>query len=332
MIKATKQHNLFLNKKSWEKTVDIYLLVSDFFYFKILIPSFVYLRTKSNVVHFTCVGIIFVLFSILFSCVSRRDPNLLRNAPNGLGSTSPVGAQPIDGPFYLKEERVVIEQLSPPSATGSIWGEAQRPRSLYGVEPVHRVGQLLDIDIPSDLKDEGGANQATEIKDLKMRIVGHDEFGNLVLSGGQAYRLDSGDVRTFQVVAKLPKYLQTGPSVSAKDLRDIRVDETSADGSTRGYVSTAWDKGVSRRIAGGAPDLRAATASLEEEKKAVQEQKKALEERLQGLNAEKDRLAKDKQRFEELQSARAAAPNQGEKPAAGAPPPGGPAPRARQGG
>ena len=284
----------------WNSIIEFYLKTSEFLIDHLVRVSKYYLKNKNLVFHITFLGIVFVFFSVLLSCVSRRQIELPRKIPLLEYKKSNIQDIP-NGSLYLKNEELVIKSVVLKSQTGSIWGDAPTPRSLYGFERIETLGEILDVQIPSEFRNEATGNQSSDIENIKMKIMGKDELGNLILKGGQAYKNEKGETRRFLVEAKVSPFSQNSQFVSAKDLKDIRVEE-SAEGISQTFVSTGWDKSVTRRVSGSAPDVKSATASLEAEKNLVQDQKKVLDERIQSLNLEKERLAKDRKRFEDIQN------------------------------
>jgi hypothetical protein len=336
----------------WDAFLDNYLRVVDF-----VCACFLRVQNKGNSVNLShplvepnsralvrvTTGALFLVFAIvLCSCAStsrqfsqetpRRKNSTERgqNVQSAQASTKKPMQAPVSSEseyLYAKKERVLIKKKETGSPTGSMWADAGQSRNLFAEDKPQRVGDIVTISIPEDLRysaTAGGAAAASSsaqapaalgneksnasetmvspgagtgepLKEFRMEIVGVESTGDVYLRGVREYRGQNGK-RMIAVNAKVPRRILSSSVLDARALTAVTVNE-DADGVMADYQTPGWDKVVSRKISGFVPDVNSELASIEDARKELDVQREALRQQTQALQDERERLLKERARM-----------------------------------
>ncbi len=289
-------------------------------------------ENSSKLLKLTLSGIIITFTVLLFSCQSMPlSPGFSRPIPQAFpADVSDKGADQL----FLQRNEVQIRNREQGSSTGSIWADAQDPRTLTSDAAPSREGQMVTVVIPDDLqfspnsvmspekksdartdknqkdkKDNGiqltdpdTASPSIQVsqaplKTFKMQIIGFEPGGDVYLRGTRRFANATGDETTTMVLAKVPRRYLNGYSIDARDLTEVAVNENIA-GKLREYSAPGWDEMVSRRLAGFSPDLRSEMGALDGLRDEIKLAQKALRDQAQANELERDRLRKERERLE----------------------------------
>ncbi|MEY2987998.1 MAG: hypothetical protein RJB13_1519 [Pseudomonadota bacterium] len=289
-------------------------------------------ENSSKLLKLTLSGIVITFTVLLFSCQSLpQSPNFNRPIPQAFPSeVSDKGADRL----FLQRSEVQIRNREQGSSTGSIWADAQDPRTLTSDAAPSKEGQTITVVIPdelqfspqsvtsvekkSDAKDDKKQSSKNEngiqlsdpdfaspslqlsqapMKEFKMQIVGFEPGGDVYLRGTRRFSGATGDETTAMVLAKVPRRYLNGYSIDARDLTDVAVNENIA-GKLREYSAPGWDEMVSRRLAGFSPDLKSEMGALDGLRDEIKIAQKALREQAQANELERERLRKERERLE----------------------------------
>ncbi len=341
-----------LTRTRWDIFLDTYLRVVD-----VVFAMGSRIQNKGNAVNLShplvepnsrmllrvTTGALFLVFAIvLCSCASssrqfaqeqpRRRAATERgeNVQNGTSSAKKPMRAPVSTEneyLYAKKERVIVKRKETGSPTGSMWADAGQSRDLFAEDRPQRVGDIVTITIPEDLRyastpggaaasatpaagptalgsERSGASESASapgvgtgesLKDFRMEIVGVESTGDVYLRGVREYRGQNGN-RMIAVNAKVPRRNLRSSVLDARALTAVTVNE-DVDGVIADYQTPGWDKVVSRKISGFVPDVNSELASIEDARKELDVQREALRQQTQALQEERDRLLKDRARM-----------------------------------
>jgi flagellar basal body L-ring protein FlgH len=285
-------------------------------------------------------GALFLVFAIvLCSCAQPRrelspsrfaessaEPRAVMRKPSNSPVRSPESSQ--DASLYVKRETVVIKKKESGSSTGSLWADARVSRNLFAEERPERVGDVITISIPEDLRYAAPAANAAQsanpastaagetsvapgvgtgepLKEFRMEVIAIESSGDMYLRGVREYKHENGR-RMVAVNAKIPRRKVRASQLDARDLTAVTVNE-DMDGRVADYESPGWDKVVSRKISGFVPDVNAELASVEDARKELETSREALRQQTQALQEERERLLKDRARMAKAAEAAEAA-------------------------
>lgn len=301
---------------------------------------------SSKLVKLTLSGIIITFTVLLFSCQSLplQQTGGARPLPQSFDSR---GSEKSPDQLFLRRNDLQITSREIGSNTGSIWADAQDPRTLLTDSAPSREGQTITILIPDELqfnpqsvvssdgkkpaKDEDKKKESTEqsgikltdpdeaspsfqvmnkpMTSFKMQIVGFEAGGDVYLRGSRRFVNASGEETTAMVVAKVPRRHLNGYSLDARELTEVAVNE-SQSGHLKEYSSPGWDEMVSRRLAGFSPDLKSEMGALDGLRDEIKVAQKSLREQSKANELERERLRKDRERLEGQASRAQAGANQ----------------------
>lgn len=301
-------------------------------------------ENSQKLLKLTLSGIVITFTVILFSCQTVPQPfGMNRPVPQAFPSdVSEKGADQL----FLQRNEVQIRNREQGSSTGSIWADAQDPRTLTSDAAPGKEGQTVTVLIPDELqfspqsvvgtskkndskddkmqknKSENGIQltdpddaspslQVTQapMKQFKMQIVGFEPGGDVYLRGTRRFSNAAGDETTTMVLAKVPRRHLNGYSIDARDLTEVAVNE-NVGGKLREYSAPGWDEMVSRRLAGFSPDLKSEMGALEGLRDEIKLAQKALRDQAQANEQERDRLRKERERLESQSNPPSAPDNQ----------------------
>lgn len=289
---------------------------------------------SSKLFKLTLSGIIITFTVLLFSCQSLplQQAGGARPLPQSFESS---GSDKSPDQLFLKRNDLQITSRDVGSSTGSIWADAQDPRTLLTDAAPSREGQTITIMIPdelqfnpqsivssdnkkpskdSDKKQDNEEQSGIKLTDpdeaspsfqvlnkpmttFKMQIVGFEAGGDVYLRGSRRFVNGSGEETTAMVVAKVPRRHLNGYNLDARELTEVAVNE-SLGGSFKEYSAPGWDEMVSRRLAGFSPDLKSEMGALDGLRDEIKVAQKSLREQSKANELERERLRKERERLE----------------------------------
>ncbi len=289
-------------------------------------------ENSSKLLKLTLSGIVITFTVLLFSCQTLPQAQSL-NRPIPQSFPTDVSDKGADQ-LFLQRNEVQIRNREQGSSTGSIWADAQDPRTLTSDAAPSKEGQTVSIIIPDDLQFNPQSITRTEkkpdskddkkeqakkdnsiqltdpdlaspsyqvsqapMKQFKMQIVGFEPGGDVYLRGTRRFLNASGDETTTMVLAKVPRRHLNGYSIDARNLTEVAVNENIA-GRLREFSAPGWDEMVSRRLAGFSPDLKSEMGALDGLRDEIKLAQKALREQAQANELERERLRKERERLE----------------------------------
>ncbi len=337
----------------WQKFLDRYLWVIDFV-FALGLRFVSCIRKKSDdvdlshplvepnsrmLVRVTTAALFLVFAIILCSCAqSRRElspslPPIQGRRPSATPMREPTSAT---SSLYTKRESVIIKKRETGSPTGSLWADARQSRELFAEERPSKVGDVVTISIPEDLRyaapstSAGAAGSAGSAGSAGTAAKGASDknadgsatAGNAPTPGVSTgepmkeFRMEivavesSGDMylrgvreyngqsgkRMIAVNAKIPRRKVRAGTMDARELTGVTVNEDS-DGILADYQAPGWDRVVSRKISGFVPDVNSELASVEDARKELEASREALRQQQQSVQEERDRLLKERARM-----------------------------------
>lgn len=258
--------------------------------------------SKKFVLRFTIVFFIIVLLVFFTSCKAYSQTSTLQNTNNNTSNkTDNLKNQE---QLFIKRENLQIKNKEAGSSSGSIWADSTQPKGLVtDYQPTH-IGDVLTVTIPEDLQFTPPADQANAanaqkfdpVKSLKFEVIGIEPGGDVFLRATKNYVSETGENRSILVMAKMPQRNLNKFEISANELTQVAVN-TNINGATSDYSYSGWDKIVSRKVSGFAPDLNSMATALEGKTKELETQQKALKDQQKSLQDEADRVKKDRERL-----------------------------------
>lgn len=270
---------------------------------------------------FTVAGLLFVFAIILCSCTTHHHRLPL---PHMVPVPSPV-LEKEPQPLYTKRDTIVISPRHSGSPTGSIFADTEPRWELLADARPNQIGEVITVKIPDDLQftpEASGKGDAAKppsenksadpaaqaalpafdntvnpepVKELRMEIIAMEPTGSVYLRGVREFRNQRGELHRAVVTAKVPRRELNGYEIDARTLTAVAVNEEN-NGTLSDYTSTAWDKTVSRRLAGFVPDVAAEYSMLEDARRSLEARQKALQDQARALAAERERIVKERQR------------------------------------
>jgi hypothetical protein len=241
----------------WNRILDMYLSSIDFSWRLLGLAkkkgesvdlSHPLVEPNSRLLLRVTVGGLFVVFAIvLCSCQAPRG----MMEPVGPSRRPSASAQGMRNPskqndvqqIYTKKESIVIRSKETGSSSGSMWADARQPRDLWGEQRPSRVGEVVNVTIPEDLRyvPAGKSDAGKGPSPVAQKAEGPTPAAPA--SGGNAAVADTGAANA------------AGPSDSAgisgaepvKDLRmEIVAIESTGDVYLRGVRE--YNSGGNRRM------------------------------------------------------------------------------------
>lgn len=289
-------------------------------------------ENSSKLLKLTISGLVITFTVLLFSCQTLPQHTMMsRPIPqNFQADTHDKGADQL----FLQRSELQITNREQGSSTGSIWADAQDPRTLISDAAPSKEGQTVTVMIPDELqfdpqsitrstkkpnsksatKEESKDSQGIKltdpddaspslevaqapVKQFKMQIVGFEPGGDVYLRGVRRYAGATGEETTTMVLAKVPRRHLNGYTLDARDLTEVAVNENSG-GKLREYSAPGWDELVSRRLAGFSPDLQSEMGALDGLRDEIKLAQSALREQAKANELERERLRKERERLE----------------------------------
>lgn len=313
---------MFSNKKFdiLEKYLNITEKVSYlFFKYKDIPNKFMsFIRTKKSGIMLSLSFMSFLLITLIFICschigsfVDSKDKEEIIHQqgplpppPSMVIKTQRPKKELHD--FYVQEDVISIDNAKEGvSKTGSIWADTQNPRQLYGDSYPSKIGSIVTISIPENLRyhvpNSKDKNEAGKPEDFKFTITKFDHSGNAYLKGGKEFRTSLGIESEVYVTAIIPREKLENFKGDAKDMSEVKVNVTK-NNQVKTYISDSWDENVSRKLAGFKPDLRESLKQYENIRRDLDVDKKALKVQKDNLKEREERIIKDRNRLSQEQN------------------------------
>jgi Flagellar L-ring protein len=238
---------------------------------------------SSALIKLTLVGMVIVFVVFFVSCATPQ-PHRIRSIP--IDSVTSKRSEPL----YIKRDTTRIVPKETGSSTGSLWADTSSPRDLIREYVPSKVGDIVNVTIPADLQfqlpdplkkngkpgeenmvDPENVGQAGLLTyqpttNLKMKVVGVGENGDLFVRNSREYETQNGDHVTMTTIAQIPRRGITSFDVDAKQLVDVEVTEKSNRQNTA-YRNDGWDKTITKKLSGFTPDLDYELSALDRPKR-----------------------------------------------------------------